>query len=75
MKTYEIVIKLSNPCAGAGRPQTFFEEAELEDPADYIRMKHGKDFSCFAKAVLPSGQLQYSWNNGGVSYCYEFTAY
>ena len=75
MKTYEIVIKLSNPCAGAGRPQTFFEEAELEDPADYIRRKHGKDLDRFTKTVLPSGQLLYSWDNGGVSYRYEFTAY
>ena len=42
MKEYEIVAKFYNACAGASRPQTFFEEAELSDPGAYVRMKHGK---------------------------------
>ena len=31
MAEYEIVAKFLNGCAGAAHPQTFFEEAELEN--------------------------------------------
>ena len=55
MKEYEIVAKLYNACAGSSRPQTFFEEAELNDPADYVRQKHGRDFEKFRKEVLANG--------------------
>lgn len=73
MKEYEIAAKLLNGCAGASRPQTFFEEAELSDPDDYIRIKHGRDFEKFRKEVLPGGQVRYTFDNGAVSYIYEFT--
>ena len=49
MKEYEIVAKFCNACAGSSRPQTFFEEAELENTDDFVRMKHGKDFDKFAE--------------------------
>lgn len=74
MKEYEIVAKFYNACAGASRPQTFFEEAELESPDDFVRMKHGKDFAEFSKEILPSGQIVYKYDNGSVTYIYEFTA-
>lgn len=73
MKEYEIVAKIYNACAGSGRPQTFFEEAELENPDDYVRSKHGKEFSRFTKETLPTGQLLYRFDNGSVAYSYEFT--
>lgn len=73
MKEYEIVAKIYNACAGSGRPQTFFEEAELENPDDYIRSKHGKEFARFTKETLPTGQLLYRFDNGSVAYSYEFT--
>ena len=73
MKEYEIVIKCTNACAGSSRPQTFFEEAELENPAGYIREKHGRDFEKFREEVLPDGRIVYSWDNGSVAYHYEFT--
>ena len=73
MKEYEIVAKIYNACAGSGRPQTFFEEAELENPDDYVRSKHGKDFARFTKETLPTGQLLYRFDNGSVAYSYEFT--
>lgn len=73
MKEYEIVAKIYNACAGSGRPQTFFEEAELENPDDYVRSKHGKEFACFTKETLPTGQLLYRFDNGSVAYSYEFT--
>ena len=38
MKEYEIVAKFCNACAGSSRPQTFFEEAELENTDDFVRM-------------------------------------
>ena len=44
MKEYEIVITYLNGCAGDAYPQISFDEAELNDPADYVRKKHGKDF-------------------------------
>lgn len=73
MKEYEIVAKFLNGCAGAARPETFFEEAELSDPADFVRVKHGKDFDKFVKEILPNGQIIFTYDNGTVTYIYEFT--
>lgn len=73
MKEYEIVAKFLNGCAGAAHPQTFFEEAELSDPNDFVRAKHGKDFDKFVREVLPNGQIVFTYDNGTVSYIYEFT--
>ena len=36
-------------------------------------MKHGKDFDKFQKEVLPTGQVLYTYDNGTVTYIYEFT--
>ena len=74
MKEYEIVAKFYNACAGSSRPQTYFEEAELENPDDFVRMKHGKEFDRFTKELLPTGQILYQYDNGSVKYTYEFTA-
>ena len=65
--------KFLNGCAGAAHPQTFFEEAELSDPNDFVRAKHGKDFDKFVREVLPNGQIVFTYDNGTVSYIYEFT--
>lgn len=73
MKEYEIVAKFLNGCAGAAHPQTFFEEAELASTDDFVRTKHGKDFEKFQKEILPNGQIVYTYNNGTVTYIYEFT--
>lgn len=73
MQEYEIVAKFLNGCAGASRPQTFFEEAELASTDDYVRMKHGRDFEKFKKELLPDGRTIYSFDNGAVTYIYEFT--
>ena len=73
MKEYEIVTKLCNACAGSSRPQTFFEEAELENTDDFVRMKHNKDFAEFKKEILPTEQIVYRYDNGSVMYSYEFT--
>ena len=73
MTEYEIVAKFLNGCAGAAHPQTFFEEAELENTDDFVRMKHGKDFDKFSKEILSSGQILYMYDNGSVMYSYEFT--
>lgn len=74
MKEYEIVAKFYNACAGSSRPQTFFEEAELADTDDFVRMKHRKEFDNFSKEILPTGQILYRYDNGSVAYVYEFTA-
>ena len=73
MKEYEIVAKFCNACAGSSRPQTFFEEAELENPDDFVRMKHSRDFEKFKREVLPNSQIVYTDDNGSVTYIYEFT--
>lgn len=73
MKEYEIVVKFLNGCAGAAHPQTFFEEAELNNTDDFVRNKHGADFEKFVKDVLPNGQIVYTFDNGTVCYIYEFT--
>ena len=64
MKEYEIL---------DARPQTNFEEAELNSTDDYIRTKHYADFDKFVKEILPTGQIVYTYDNGTVRYVYEFT--
>ena len=73
MKEYEIVAKLCNACAGSSRPETFFEEAELESTDEFVRMKHCKDFDKFKKETLSDGRILYTYDNGSVMYSYEFT--
>ena len=73
MKEYEIVAKFYNACGGASRPQTFFEEAELASTDDFVRMKHSKDFDKFSKEILSDGKIVYKYDNGSVTYIYEFT--
>lgn len=73
MKEYEIVATFLNGCAGAAHPQTFFEEAELSCTDDFVRTKHGKDFDKFIKEEKPTGQIVYTYDNGTVTYIYEFT--
>ena len=72
MKEYEIVFKYLNGCAGEAHPQITFDEAELNDPADYVRAKHGKEFEKFTREDLPGGNVLYS-HVGTVCYFYEFT--
>lgn len=73
MKEYEIVAKFLNGCAGAAHPQTSFEEVELEHSDDYIRAKHSKDFEKFRKEILPDDRIVYTYDNGTITYIYEFT--
>ena len=72
MKEYEIVFTYLNGCAGDAYPQITFEEAELNDPADYVRGKHGKDFDQFIREELPGGKVLYRFDST-VCYRYEFT--
>lgn len=73
MKEYEIVAKYLNGCAGAAHPQTFFEEAALTSTDDFVRAKHGQEFSKFVKELLEDGRILYTYDNGTVCYSYEFT--
>ena len=73
MKEYEIIFKYLNGCAGEAYPQTSFEEAQLHDPDDYVRSKHGKYFEKFIKEYLPGGRILYTFDNGAIRYIYEFT--
>ena len=73
MKDSEIVAKFCNACAGDSRPQTFFEEAELASTDDFVRTKHSKDFDKFQKEIFPDGRILYVYDNGSVTYSYEFT--
>ena len=73
MKEYEIVATFLNGCAGAAHPQTSFDEAELANTEDYIRAKHSKDFEKFVKEVRSETQTVYTFDNGTVTYIYEFT--
>lgn len=73
MTEYEIVATFLNGCAGEAHPQTFFEEAELENTDTFVRAKHGKDFEKFVKEILDDGRILYTFDNGTVTYKYEFT--
>lgn len=72
MKEYEIVCTFLNGCAGAAYPQRSFDEAQLRDPADYIKAKHGPEFSKFQKEILEDGRIVYTLRET-VCYIYEFT--
>ncbi|MGM9640616.1 MAG: hypothetical protein ACI3V3_04545 [Faecousia sp.] len=72
MKEYEVVCKYLNGCAGEAYPLTHFEEVELEDPADYIRQKHGRDFERFVMERTEEGVIRFTLHTG-VTYIYEFT--
>lgn len=72
MKEYEVVCKYLNGCAGEAYPLTRFEEVELEDPADYIRQKHGRDFERFVMERTEEGVIRFTLHTG-VTYIYEFT--
>ena len=74
MKEYEIVLTYLNGCAGAAYPLTSFEEAELKEPADYIRAKHQRDFPKFTREIPGPGKEIWKFDNGCVSYTYEFNA-
>lgn len=73
MKEYEIVAKYCNACGGVSHPQTSFDEAELSNTDDYVRMKHSKDFDKFTKETLANGQIVYKFDNGSFMYSCEFT--
>ena len=73
MKEYEIVATFLNGCAGAAHPQTFFEEAELANTDDFVRTKHSRDFDKFIREIKEDGQIVYTFDNGTVTYIYEFT--
>lgn len=73
MKEYEIVFTFLNGCAGAAHPQTSVLEAEVVSADEFVRVKHGKDFDRFLKEIRPNGQIVYTFDNGTVTYIYEFT--
>ena len=72
MKEYEIVATFLNGCAGEAHPQTEFLEAELNDPADFVRQKHGKEFEKFVREDVPDGRVVFTYDNT-IRYIYEFT--
>ena len=72
MKEYEIVFKYLNGCAAEAYPQISFDEAELNDPADYVRNKHGKEFDKFTREDLPDGKTVFRYDNV-LCWIYEFT--
>jgi len=72
MKEYEVLATFLNGCAGEAHPQKDFDEVELNDPADYVRAKHSVDFNKFTKEVNDDTTI-YRYDNGTVTYIYEFT--
>ena len=52
MKEYEIVAKFYNACAGTSRPQTFFEEAELENTEELEAPNPRVIALCIVNALL-----------------------
>lgn len=57
MKEYEIIWEIFNKCPRNQMRDVFVEEAELEDPEEYIKNKFkDKDFS-YEKTALPDGTV------------------
>lgn len=72
MKEYEIVSTFLNGCAGEAYPIKDFDEAELRDPADYIRKKHPVDHDKFTREENGDTTI-FRFDNGTLCYIYEFT--
>ena len=72
MKEYEIVATYLNGCAGEAHPQREFIEAELNDPTDFVRQRHSKEFEKFIREDLPDGRVIFTYDHT-VRYIYEFT--
>ena len=72
MKEYEIVCTFLNGCAGEAHPQITFDEAELNDPAEYVRARHGREAEKFTRETLPDGKTVFRYENT-IRYIYEFT--
>ena len=73
MKEYDIVATYHNACGGAAHPQRWLDEAQVRDPADYIREKHGYEFERFVREERPDGRIVYTFDNGAIAWIYEFT--
>lgn len=71
MKEYEVVYTYLNGCAGAAFPQKTVEEVEAESPEAYIRAKHPVDRDKFVKEERGDTVI-YRYDNGTVTYIYEF---
>lgn len=73
MKKYEIILTYHNGCSGSTHPLTSFEEVMLDTPADHIRARHSKNFQKFELVSSVPGKEIWKYDNGCVSYIYEFT--
>ena len=72
MKEYEIVFTYLNGCAGSAYPQTSFEEAELANTDDYVKVadKLGRipvTLDESARKFNESGTIEYIFAEGDVS--------
>lgn len=72
MKEFEVLYTYLNGCAGAAFPQKTVEEVEAESADAYIRAKHSVDFDKFTKEV-DGDTTTFRFDNGTVTYIYEFT--
>ncbi len=73
MKEYEIVHEIFNECANNQMRDVFFEEAEVDDPEQYIRSRHKDKDLELSREDLADGTIVYHVESAGMSQRYTFT--
>jgi len=73
MAWYEVVREIENQCERNQMRDIFFEEVDIEDPAQYVRqLVKGKDVE-LTQDVLANGNVTVHVQSGGVTQKFLFT--
>ncbi len=72
-KEYEVVHEIFNECANNQMRDVFFEELELENPEEYIRLKHKDKELKLTREDLADGTIVYDVESAGLLQRYTFT--
>ena len=73
MKEYEIVHEIFNECANNQMRDVFFEEAEVEDPEQYVRNRHKDKELHLTKTISEDGTIVIDIESAGLLQRYSFT--
>lgn len=72
-KEYEIIWEIFNSCPRNQMRDIFIEEAEVEDPEEYVRKKfEGKEVS-YEKTLLNDGSIVFNILTSGIKQRCSFT--
>ncbi|MDO4261953.1 MAG: hypothetical protein Q4C82_07730 [Eubacteriales bacterium] len=73
MKEYEVVHEIFNSCSNNQMRDVFFEEAELDDPEQFIRSRHKDKELKLEREDLDDGTVVFRVETSGILQKYTFT--